>query len=197
MADEFIPDDRIDFYARFASEAAASAVEAIADSVEQLTGNSCDHDLKQAIADTLSAAFKDYATAMREAGESTPDLGNETATKIVAVITESASAELERVEAVVGLVVLSEVSRFLQNVIESLARFYRDALIDSRAPEFKGRSPLRCGCGAELFVELSGDLGRFVQCKCGTDEPIVVPQGSIIGSISGVSPLRVWGPPSE
>ena len=65
----------------------------------------------------------------------------------------------------------------------------------------KGRSPLRCSCGTELFVEPTttddGETGRFVPCKCGTDEPVFVPQGSIIDSIGGVSPEHVWGPPEQ
>ena len=66
---------------------------------------------------------------------------------------------------------------------------------------FRGRKPLRCSCGEELFVEAvvtedgEADSHRFVDCECGTIEPILIPHGSLIGGFSA-GPWHAWGPPS-
>lgn len=64
-----------------------------------------------------------------------------------------------------------------------------------------GRESLRCDCGEELWVEqvdpAEDSVWRFVPCKCGSDKPVQVPHGSIFGSIGGVSPAPVWGPPKD
>jgi hypothetical protein len=62
-----------------------------------------------------------------------------------------------------------------------------------------GRERLRCECGEELWIEgfQSADgrmLGRFMECKCGSEDPIHRPPGSVFGSIAGVGPQGVWGP---
>jgi hypothetical protein len=65
----------------------------------------------------------------------------------------------------------------------------------------KGRSPLLCICGRELFVEEittdDGHAARFIPCRCGSEAAIYVPPGSIVGSIGGINPLQVWGPPNR
>jgi hypothetical protein len=62
----------------------------------------------------------------------------------------------------------------------------------------KGRAPLRCACGAELFVTVRDEggvsVGSFVPCKCGSTANVIVPSGSIMGAMQGVSVWQVWGP---
>ena len=64
MTKDLIPPDRIEFYNMFVSQAVLSATEAIDDSVEKLTGNRCDKELRQEIASILSGACKDYAARL-------------------------------------------------------------------------------------------------------------------------------------
>jgi hypothetical protein len=65
----------------------------------------------------------------------------------------------------------------------------------------QGRTPQKCKCGQELFVEeIQSDegqtLNRFIPCKCGSSDVIVIEPGSIIGGFTP-SLMNVWGPPKH
>ena len=64
-----IPADRIEFYNRFANQTILSAIQAIDDSVEERTGNRCDHELRQKIADILSDTCKEYFERLKAMGD--------------------------------------------------------------------------------------------------------------------------------
>lgn len=74
----------------------------------------------------------------------------------------------------------------------------RKTEMETMATLLKGRAPLRCSCGEELFVEEietdDGQRARFIPCRCGSEELIFVPEGSIVGSLSPTGPYHVWGP---
>jgi len=62
----------------------------------------------------------------------------------------------------------------------------------------KDRRPLRCECGADLFVNVreedGASVGSFVPCRCGSIADVNVPPGSIMGAMEGISVWQVWGP---
>ena len=115
------------------------SIEAIDDSVEELTGKRCDQDLRQNIADVLLDLCKQYLERVKALSEdpASPktDYFEEFRAPATARISNAVTDSLgQEVINKLGVPILNEVDRTLHNVGEALINFHKDALIDFGVP---------------------------------------------------------------
>jgi len=130
-----VPPDRLKFYNTFGQNVVSSAVAAIDDSVEELTGRTCAEALRAEIESIIVGAWHRHSEDMEttfKTGVSTPDLLQHSLLAAARVSNAIEDSIGQPVINELGVSITQVVSNALVNLTEALSKIYRDTIIDLR-----------------------------------------------------------------